>query len=115
MRAMEATSLASAAYGLSWVVGLLLEGGLLVVALAVVRPKRPDVASLLGISALIGVAGSCLGIVMPMISARMGVDALVRTNAMTALLGAALHAIAFSLILVSIVRLTRPRVAPREF
>ena len=112
---MEITDFATAAYGVSWIVEIALELALLGVALVAVRPTRPEIATLLAISALIALASSCLGVMTPVVAGRAGVDALLLSNAASALVGAALHALSFGLILLSIVRLLRPRRAPPEF
>lgn len=102
-------------YGFSLLVGVALQLALIGVALVRVRPKRSDAATLLIVSGAVALATTCVGVVTPLIAARIGIEELVRANAIGAIVGALLHALSFGLLLVGIVRLTKVQPGPREF
>jgi hypothetical protein len=112
---MEPADWMTFASGLSWIVGLILQIALIVVAVVRVRPKRSDAAAMLVLSAAVAIFTSCLGLSAPLLASRVDIDAFLRASAIGATISAALHALSFGLVIAAIVRLLELQPGPREF
>jgi hypothetical protein len=108
------TTLMMAAYGLSTLVGIVVQIALLVVTLTVVRRNRPNAVAPLAASFGIGLAGTAGAVVVyPLLSLASvnmgsGFDRFALLQAATTVAFSLLHAVAGVLLVVGLVRLATP-------
>jgi hypothetical protein len=108
--------LLSLIYGASWLIAVACEIALLVVVLTVVRRHRPDAyrplllwaATSLGL----GLVGRVAGFVTTRFMATGGIDAIIRIQAINALVGIAIHVALVALLIRGLVAIAQPRKVP---